>query len=204
MKDWLGQMADGLAYIHSRELKHRSIKPSKFLIIGDRIMYGNFGLVPSQQDTTRSLYAPPELISRNKRLRSGDVFALGCVYLEMMTVMKALTLQQFRSYRAREDGNVAFHATLGKVASWAERLEDVPRDRQPEDLAVESTALSHIMSTVEWEYSKRPKAPALSASFQRWNSWRSVNTHGDLARFSSDKWKDLRALNSFYSSNMSA
>jgi serine/threonine protein kinase len=209
MKSWFVELADGLEYIHSMDLRHRNIKPSKILVEGDRVLYAGFNISKdmnnidrastpvNQLDDSSHMYAAPEVVHRNKRFRSADVFALGCVLLEMMTVVKRHTVEEFRDFRTT-NGNSFFHANLAKIKSWAETLEHSPRGASREDIAVESMALSLMMSMVEAEHSKRPKARALSSSFAKWNTWRSANRHGDLSLIFSDRWGELRALDSFY------
>jgi Protein kinase domain len=213
MRGWFVELADGLEYIHSMDLRHRNIKPSKILIEGDRVLYAGFNIskdmsnidltststpVNQLSDDSSLMYAAPEMIHRNKRFRSTDVFALGCIFLEMMTVMKQHTVEEFREFRTT-DGSASFHVCLEKVKTWAESLERLPRGAPRDDIAVESMALSLIMPMVEAEHSKRPKSRALASSFGKWNTWRSANGHGDLGLFFSDRWGELRALDSFYS-----
>ena len=101
----LQQMANGLAYIHSKKLAHRDIKPGNILFQLNEpsdspftFKISDFGLVKmtSEEGTfyqsgikgTPQYMAPEKLddeISFQKGTQAADVFALGCVFYYFWT-----------------------------------------------------------------------------------------------------------------------
>ncbi|KAK7539433.1 uncharacterized protein J3D65DRAFT_280025 [Phyllosticta citribraziliensis] len=90
------------------------------------------------------IYAAPEIVARSRsasqaqsfnhgqytsssssphRYRaSADVFSLGCVALEMLSIVKGQTTSNFRSYRSHFSRDPSFHANLDRAASWRKHL----------------------------------------------------------------------------------
>jgi serine/threonine protein kinase len=89
-----GCLASGLAFIHSRTIRHKDIKPNNILVHNGRMIYTDFGIAfdASGQDTTTTglpdahtkRYCAPEVANCEPRNRKSDVFSLGCVFLEIM------------------------------------------------------------------------------------------------------------------------
>ncbi len=85
------------------------------------------------------MYASPEVLSTSRRGRASDIFSMGCVWLEMYTVLLGERLEDFEQYRVPTsesssddlddidtsalDGDFGgFAASLPKVFKWIERL----------------------------------------------------------------------------------
>jgi serine/threonine protein kinase len=101
-------LAKAVAYIHEKAMKHMDIKP-KNLLVRDmhnsiicnqgkyKIYVADFGIARSYQSVddcnTESptaytkTYAAPEVIVQEWRDQSADIFSLGAVYAEMLTVL---------------------------------------------------------------------------------------------------------------------
>jgi len=136
-------LSHALANIHANNMKHMDIKPQNVLVRaadnfpdGYRVYLADFGISKkfaadelSQTDGVTALtrkYCAPEVYNGDLRGRSADIFSLGCVFLEMATVMRGLNLDDLAEFRSRttytSDGNSdePYHMTLGKVAAWIE------------------------------------------------------------------------------------
>ena len=105
--DGLVHMAEGLCYIHSKNLVHRDIKPDNILISASAtdvlLKISDFGLCKetsfqgsySQSGINGTLhYMPPETLElmgrpdefqRTRGKNSSDVFAMGCVFYYFVT-----------------------------------------------------------------------------------------------------------------------
>jgi serine/threonine protein kinase len=92
-----GCLAEGLSYMHERNIRHKDIKAQNILIHRGRVVYTDFGLsfdsTLFDNSTTEGMasmtrrYAAPEVIHNNPRNSSSDVFSLGCVFLEIFSAL---------------------------------------------------------------------------------------------------------------------
>lgn len=94
-----GCLASGLAYMHQKKVKHKDIKPHNILIHQGSVVFADFGASkdvspgetttqgPVEDGQTRK-YSPPEVLASSKRSFSGDVWSLGCVYIEILVALK--------------------------------------------------------------------------------------------------------------------
>ncbi|KAF2849483.1 kinase-like protein [Plenodomus tracheiphilus IPT5] len=166
--DWMYDLASGLEYLHSQSICHRSIRPRKILIDGNRVFFGPFDIgqnidtfnptnATSQrldqlqtyfQDQSYVYAAPEAIVSRGKRM--ADVFSLGCVFLSMMTVAQNQSLSMFTSYRAGSTQDASFHAHLDRVASWRNRLHAAATAGLRNGLIGSGRKLRQLKAESEW------------------------------------------------------
>jgi hypothetical protein len=92
---WFGCLISALSFIHRQNIRHRDIKPSNLLVHGRNILFTDFGISFELDDTTEAAetdergtlkYRAPEPVVGMRFGRHADVFALGAVFLEMITV----------------------------------------------------------------------------------------------------------------------
>ena len=144
---WTACLAEGLRYIHSQNVKHKDIKPQNLLFHGENILYTDFGIAHEFEGNVSATvggtgytrrYSAPEVVGRDARSRSADVFSLGCVFLEM----------------------------LGKIFQW--RLEDFndddPYDTYIQDHRAQvSNSLDSLTMRMEpYKFRKFTKVPGLT------------------------------------------
>ena len=133
---WFGCLLDALDYAHRLKIRHQDIKPSNILIKNNQPYLSDFGLAKdfaeldnSASDSRRvkgSLaYRAPEVQPHSKRGRKADVFSLGCVYSEMVTVCQGKSVEEYRQVRL-DAGSTAFCKCLPTVEKWLKRLERNP------------------------------------------------------------------------------
>ena len=141
---WFKCLISGLAHIHEQGIRHRDIKPSNILLRGDNILLADFGIsmmglgttVPTTAPTTNSRmprgrtpeYCAPEVELGHTRGRSADIFSLGAVLLEMLTVhSNPGRLEEFRNRLQVGDGDVrrSYAKNIGGVLQWIQFLEGV-------------------------------------------------------------------------------
>jgi serine/threonine protein kinase len=131
----LGCLTSAIAYIHEKTTKHMDIKPQNILVRKEyrdrpewRVYLADFGLSRSfaaqeysQTDgpTPRTpRYCAPEVYQYERRGRSADIFSMGCVFAEIMTVLAGRHPQDFADFRRGDDSDESFHANLPKVGEW--------------------------------------------------------------------------------------
>lgn len=89
------QMCAALAFLHSKGVVHRDVKPSNFLVTADgRVKLSDFGLasvmaarkITAEGRTAGTfLYMAPEQIRGQTVTAATDLYALGCVFFELLT-----------------------------------------------------------------------------------------------------------------------
>ncbi|KAL4747499.1 kinase-like domain-containing protein [Aspergillus terricola var. indicus] len=137
MLPWFGCLTDALNFAHRCKVIHNDIKPSNILIEGDKIYLADFGLSSdfTALENSRSLeyihygtpeYKAPEMRPGQPPSRKADVFSLGCVFTEMLTVHSRTSLRSFREYRSHETTGTesSFRGSLPSVRDWLQRLKD--------------------------------------------------------------------------------
>ncbi|KAK7725616.1 hypothetical protein SLS57_003680 [Botryosphaeria dothidea] len=230
---WINDLTQALAYIHSMDMMHQSIRPNKILLDGSRIVFSAFGVstdgasvsprgsprsysgtnltLPSSNNNIKPLsdaayiYAAPEVVARygqgHRYRTSADIFSLGCVFLEMLTVAKGQTVTNLRGYRAQFSRDQSFHANLDRVTSWRKLLSGLSSghrdsrinssltngnhplkgfgvlgtvESRKEDEAAEYQALEWVGAMINPESAKRPKMRRLAPAMKRLNDTRTV------------------------------
>ncbi len=142
MRPWFSCLTRALQYLHNPEkpFKHRDIKPANILI--DRygsVFLTDFGIsrqYPSHSDAFTKgdgrytvKYAPPRMIESTdeKQGLESDIFCLGCVFLEMTTVILGKRLENMYDHISASTGvsaSIEYHRDFTKVGPWAKELCD--------------------------------------------------------------------------------
>ena len=135
---WFGCLLDALAFAHKKNVVHRDIKPSNILIKDFQVYLADFGSAKAfaLQETSRTsnpyvcgtpVYYAPETKADNPPGRQADVFSLGCVLSEILTVCSGRSLDAYQSWRKvsnEECANYAFRANLPRVTAWIQQLKE--------------------------------------------------------------------------------
>lgn len=128
---WFGCLASALCHAHTKDIKHRDIKPRN-IILKKRVPYlADFGTAKDFSKLGISIsvdygvhgtpnYVAPEQGPRSPSGRAADIFSLGCVFAEMLTVRQGRSLEDFRQFRGCGIGEFpyAFRNNLEKVREW--------------------------------------------------------------------------------------
>ena len=221
MMNWVYDLTDALAYIHSKEMHHGCLRPRKILVDGSRVLFSAFGFFNStivgssrepdaaQAEEEAYIYAAPELIAHRKVGRAGDVFSLGCILLAILSVVKGQTVASFQHYRSSNSHDPSFHANIAEVSSWVARLQTLKNSssgqRRERAAAAELHALEFIKVMLVQDASKRMKMKKLVRHVAQWNESRLITRRRSLERMDSidtGRWvADLGPLNSYYHSH---
>ncbi|CAN9166884.1 unnamed protein product [Alternaria alternata] len=176
--DTMLALASGLTYIH-REIKmmvayHRDIKPSNILlfhgneesVVWKFCDFGTSNLKPADNTGTRSMvtdryWAPPEFFEDHRNDngvthgRAHDVFSLGCVFLELVTLLHegSAGISDFKSRRETQDQRDeglgprgAYHRSMTVVRRWIENLRRKHKELQHREVL---TLISEMLERIE-------------------------------------------------------
>ena len=91
------QLVFGIKYLHNKDIAHRDLKPENIIISNDLLIkFGDFGLASmlkpgdySKIDIKTTSYLAPESINSEKAKMEQDVWALGCLLFELITLNRA-------------------------------------------------------------------------------------------------------------------
>ncbi|KAH7123691.1 kinase-like domain-containing protein [Dendryphion nanum] len=121
MWKWFGCLATALEFLHSMKIRHKDIKPQNILVHGKNVLLTDFGIsndwsslaapTTSGPGARDPRYCAPEVAEWDKRNESADIFSLGCVFLEMITVLCGSKISDIR----------AFFASNGTEHTWYHR-----------------------------------------------------------------------------------
>jgi tRNA A-37 threonylcarbamoyl transferase component Bud32 len=104
-----GCLATALACLHDQRVRHKDIKPGNILLSEGRVYLCDFGIArdwsKSENSTTEGdvlkftrRYCAPEVFGRDPRNTKSDIYSLGCVYLEMISVIKGYPLEEMNEF----------------------------------------------------------------------------------------------------------
>ena len=166
---WFGCLLSALDFAHSRSIKHDDIKPSDILIKEHQPYLADFGCAQDFSGLERStstdvlMFGTPVYWAPEKppRGRKADVFSLGCVFSEMLTVRQGQTLGEYRRSRYLEhrEHPYAFCENLPQVCKWLEQLKR--SNDEVAELLIEQT-----MKMLEQDAEIRPDTKKIKRAFR--------------------------------------
>jgi hypothetical protein len=132
---FFGCLSSALNHLQNElQIRHKDIKPQNILVHGNKVLFTDFGMAfywgDVQHTTTKeekrktSLYCAPEAANNEYRHANSDVWSLGCVYLEMMTVLKKETvggMTEFFDENGTKDRK--FWNNQAAIGRWMKKLE---------------------------------------------------------------------------------
>ncbi|KAK4501993.1 hypothetical protein PRZ48_007804 [Zasmidium cellare] len=135
LPSWFLSLARAVEYMHNMSCRHKDIKPANILISGQDVLLSDFGT--SQEFSTSDSgssgpgfmtpkYCAPEVAQKQKRGRKADVFSLGCVFLEMITISFRQTLDNLKEHLGfkpnSRDVLSVYHEHIPEMRSWLKHL----------------------------------------------------------------------------------
>lgn len=173
LRSFFGCLATALKYIHESRVRHKDIKPQNILIKAGNVLLTDFGLARDSLEATYSIsdgpsgfsarYCAPEVAAFETRDSSSDIWSLGCVYLEMVSVLKGWTVTDMQNYlkehgsrssyiRSNKSGTLQLIAVLRYIGG--------PHDTLPLDWIETMLAVDSVV---------RPTARALASRVESAN-----------------------------------
>jgi serine/threonine protein kinase len=202
-----GCIAQAVAYLEEEipnRIKHKDIKPANILIdkFGQPILT-DFGISKRYEEGQKSIsdgwtkktdkYACPHALSSKVRNFRTEVFSLGCVYLEMVTVILGEPLAELLTHRGAvgDNSNLEYGKTLDHNLSWIKKLNDKHKSNPELPILDNISAVLKILPIIEkmmtQDLKNRPKVSQL------WPFFRPL--YFDNVCHNCDKQYDDRMLN---------
>lgn len=158
IRKWMACLVNSLAFIHSKGIRHKDIKPKNVLVKGEKIYFTDFGSGHMFDDggnstTTGPAYGhtrafcAPEVIRNDNRNRLSDVFSLGCVLAEMAAWSCRIPIAVYHTglHAARDStGPVIYHESIERVRNWFENLS---QESSPQTKELYQQVLRHMVRT---------------------------------------------------------
>jgi serine/threonine protein kinase len=177
-------LAQALDYLQTAGLRHRDIKPDNVIIdLSGSVVVVDFGLAKkfppntshqSQSDTRRSfvVYQAPEVLREDPRDDPSDIFSLGCIFLEMASLILGKNLKSCEE-RCRFVRNNTWNRNYGDnltgIARWIKDLKEVTQPATDGGLSPSPSEMISRLPKIEEMLSEnpdlRPKAHGLWKSF---------------------------------------
>lgn len=140
---WQSCLLSALACLHKHKINHKDISPTNILIKGNEILLSGFGLAVSYESNAAkstqseiegeyfsctSMYCAPEVAKRTSNGLSADVFSMGCVLLEMSTIIHGMRMKDMKEGQADNSDSKAYHCILESTGRWIDRLTSESRN----------------------------------------------------------------------------
>jgi len=126
---FFGCLADALVSLAFLRIRHKDIKPANILVKGYNVLLTDFGMALDWTDIGRTTtqdeqrrspeYCAPEAATNKPTHTSADIWSLGCVYFDIMTVLSGETLAKRRKY-FQENGSedICFWNNEDAISGW--------------------------------------------------------------------------------------
>ena len=182
IKGYFACLCQALNYLHEVEVRHMNIKPENILLDNNgSVILTDFGIsaklgknkprVTSDGEAFTERYISPETAQGRSRDNSDDVFMLGCVFLEMASIVLGYSWQRVRDHFSKVvnvDGVVEdFCSNLAKLSDWCLELQS-SHDSQiltKEEVAPIIGSLGVIRQMMSERPYERPKSEDLWENF---------------------------------------
>ena len=182
LRNFFGCLANAVAYLHAQQIRHRDLKPENILIKDLTVFITDFGnsLDWSQRggrETTLDhsvprtwRYVAPEIAQGVRRNSASDIWSLGVVYLEMLTVLRGQTVRGMRAFMGTHGNRQEFVYMNPQAATqWFEELlksgSGPDSDNQPLEWIKEMTQPVPARRPRAWDIANQIRSSTLTTSF---------------------------------------
>lgn len=187
-------------YLHERRIRHKDIKPANIIIdYSGNVILMDFGISTKFEPTaspvtvnpftpSTSRYMPPERKDGKPRDYRSDVWSLGCVFLEMSSLLLGKDIESCQSHCSHivniDGRNDEFCSNIASIETWIEILGSADGGLIKNTDEVKA-ALPTIKSMLKQERDDRPFAAGLWKAFD----FRSLPRCPDCHPENASRWK---------------
>ncbi|KAL9024905.1 MAG: hypothetical protein Q9196_006171 [Gyalolechia fulgens] len=181
LRRYFGCLANAVGYLHTQRIRHRDLKPENILIKDLKVYIADFGTAldcsHKLKDTTTDVgvpatarYMSPEVANRMPRKWASDMWSLGVVYLEMVTVLRGRSLGALRKFLEKNGTKHPYvYGNLPATTQWFEelRLKGVgsESDNEPLTWIKDLTQPDPLRRPHPWALTEQIKTSSCSTSF---------------------------------------
>lgn len=173
LRSYFGCLANAVGYLHTQRIRHRDLKPANILVKDFNVYIADFGTARdwshALNDTTTDSgipatapYMAPEVANRSPRNSAADMWSLGVVFLEMVTVLRAQSLAKMWRFIASHGTKHPYVYSNGPATTqWFEELR-----LNGQGPASDNEPLSWIKDLTQSEPQRRPTSWALTSQIR--------------------------------------
>lgn len=135
LRGFFGYLVSALQSLHDSKMRHRDIKPQNIIVKNHQVYLADFGIAHIWENLTRVtntadsgktvIYAAPEVVRVERINTAADMWSLGCVFLEMVTILKGKTVQDMRNYFREQSDSSSFHENAESISILAHPLTGI-------------------------------------------------------------------------------
>ncbi|CAO2655517.1 Nn.00g043200.m01.CDS01 [Neocucurbitaria sp. VM-36] len=154
LRTFFGCLAAALRYLHENRIRHKDIKPQNVLVKGHHVYLTDFGLSLDWSEVNRSTttgpssrtlrYCAPEVAEHEPRNSSADIWSLGCVFLEIWTVLYDYTITDLNVHMTQTGtASSCYHSNINALLAWCAILQSDQKQEHPQPMLW----ISHMLKT---------------------------------------------------------
>ena len=167
-RTYFGCLAHTIRFLHdsSIEILHKDIKPENILLKDGRLILTDFGTAFDWSGTGQSMtqsntgdrrtprYQSPEVANSSGFHRSSDIWSLGVVFLEMVTLLRGKRIVEMDNFlQSNGARHTEIHLNQDAAMNWFEQLQT-----HGTGSAIDLEPLSWIKLMLNREHHNRPSA----------------------------------------------
>src|SRR5690242_7007811 len=165
-----GCMLAAVAWLHSKSIRHRDLKPAQFLLSRDGLWLTDFGCSKEVELGTTSTYGEDKITvkyhspERERAIRNGsdgtdrtkhgypeDTFALGCTYLEMQFRILQVSRSDCPGPWEHKKEGWSYQANIDRIQTWMK-----PFKKKGDVGTTQSELADGVIWMMTYDVSKRP------------------------------------------------
>ncbi|KAF2500922.1 kinase-like protein [Lophium mytilinum] len=132
-----GCLTSGVVYVHKNNTRHKDIKPGNILVSNNSVFLCDFGVSMAWSTEGHSTtedkvfkhtekYSPREVADAEPRNTAADIWSLGCVFLEMITVIKGISVKDMEAFLLQRcDHFKTYWHVTDDIPAWLDYLESM-------------------------------------------------------------------------------